>query len=131
MKMVINLSLTEREVPDLREKVGWDRRDDEYPALLERCNFWAGAKHNGTLIAFGYICGMGLQHGYMEDIIVHPDYRGEGIGRLLVSTLIQEAERFGLEIVTVTFDGEHAGFYEECGFTKSGGGVWRKREQDG
>lgn len=26
---------------------------------------------SNKLIAFGYVCRMGLEHGYMEDIIVH------------------------------------------------------------
>ena len=101
----INLQLTPEEVPELRANVGWSRRDKDYPTLFERCNFWAGVKdHNDKLIAFGYVCGMGLEHGYMEDIIVHPDYQGRGIGVQLVKELLKEAERFGLEIITVSFD---------------------------
>lgn len=37
---IINLPLANHEVPNLREQVGWDRRDQDYPALFERCNFW-------------------------------------------------------------------------------------------
>lgn len=125
--MMVNLSIANREVSDLREKVGWDRRDQDYPILFERCNFWAGARHHdGELIAFGYVCGMGLQHGYMEDILVHPDFQGQGIGQMLVKRLLEEAEQAGLDIVTLTFEEERTGFYEKCGFKMSGGGVWRK-----
>lgn len=56
----------------IREIVGWGRRDKDFPALFERCNFRAVVwDENPNLIAFGYVCGMGLEHGYMEDIIVH------------------------------------------------------------
>ncbi|MFS1518836.1 hypothetical protein V1503_20590 [Bacillus sp. SCS-151] len=65
----INLPISREEVPDLREIIGWDRRDTDYPTLFERCNFWAGVRDKkDILIAFGYVSGMGLQHGYMEAI---------------------------------------------------------------
>ncbi|MFC5653459.1 GNAT family N-acetyltransferase [Paenibacillus solisilvae] len=125
--VVINLPIKNHEVPDLRDSIGWERRDDDYPALFERCNFWAGLRAvNDTLIAFGYICGTGLQHGYMEDIMVHPDYQNQGIGISLVRKLLEESERMGLEIVTVTFAPDHNEFYSKAGFISCSGGLWRK-----
>ncbi|SDS13753.1 Acetyltransferase (GNAT) family protein [Paenibacillaceae bacterium GAS479] len=127
MEIIINPKLLEIEVPNLRESAGWERRDGDYPVLFERCNFWAGARDaDGKLIAFGYITGMGLQHGYLEDVIVHPDYQKQGIGRKLIATLLEEAERQGLEIVTLTFAAKHLDFYQKCGFTHCSGGIWRK-----
>ena len=125
--VIINLPIKNHEVPDLRELVGWGRRDEDFPILLERCNFWAGLRDvNDNLIAFGYICGTGLQHGYMEDIIVHPDFQNQGVGVALVKKLLEEAERFGLEIVTVTYAAEHTDFYKKGGFIPCPGGLWRK-----
>lgn len=122
----INMTLTAQDVPNLREQVGWGRRDHDYPTLFERCNFWAGVKdETNQLIAFGYVCGMGLEHGYMEDIIVHPEYQGRGIGMRLVKELLKEAERSGLEIVTVSFEKDKTSFYEKSGFSTGVAGVWR------
>lgn len=127
-KIIINLPIANHEVPDLRERIGWGRRDQDYPALFDRCNFWAGARDKDhKLIAFGYVCGMGLEHGYMEDIMVHPDYQKQGIGSALVKELLQESERFGLGIVTVTFEELNANMYEKCGFMLSPGGVWQTK----
>ncbi len=119
------MPISNNEVPDLREVVGWERRDGDYPALFERCNFWAGVRdeHN-KLIAFGYICGMGLEHGYMEDIIVHPNYQNQGIGVELVKVLLKGSAQFGLKIVTVSYEEHNTNFYRAGGFTPSSGGVW-------
>lgn len=126
-QVIINMPISKNEVPELRELVGWGRRDEDYPTLFDRCNFWAGIRNeNNQLIAFGYVCGMGLEHGYMEDIIVHPDYQKQGIGFKLVKELLQESERFGLLIVTVTYEKHNTNFYKTCGFTLSSGGVWEK-----
>ncbi|MEK3886277.1 GNAT family N-acetyltransferase [Bacillus sp. FSL K6-3431] len=126
-KILINKPISKQEVPELRELIGWERRDNDFPSLFERCNFWAGVRNEGNkLIAFGYVAGMGLQHGYMEDILVHPYYQGQGIGVELVQELLGESERFGLEIVTLTYNSKHSNFYQTCGFTSCSGGLWRK-----
>lgn len=126
-EIIINLPIEAHEVPKLRELVGWDGRQADYPKVFERCNFWAGLRGTqGELIAFGYVAGMGLQHGYMEDIIVHPQFQRKGIGQALVKNLLQEAEHIGLEIVTLTFDSKHTSFYAGSGFTPCSGGLWRR-----
>lgn len=125
---MINLPIEPHEVPLLRELVGWEGRHSDYPALFERCNFWAGLRDDkNELIAFGYVAGMGLQHGYMEDIIIHPKHQRKGIGQALVKKLLQESEQAGLEIVTLTFDIKHQTFYTDCGFVPCSGGLWRKK----
>jgi GNAT superfamily N-acetyltransferase len=127
-EIIINLPIEADEVPKLRELVGWDGRYSDYPTLFERCNFWAGLRdEENKLIAFGYVSGMGLQHGYMEDIIVHPEFQKKGIGEALVRKLLQEAERVGLEIVTLTYDSKHTSFYTRSGFTPCSGGLWRRK----
>ncbi len=80
--------------------------------------------HN-TLIAFGYITGPGIEHGYMEDIMVHPAYQKQGIGKALVQALLQEAKNRKIAMVTVTYQEKHSLFYQDSGFTPCPGGIWR------
>ncbi|WP_350445752.1 GNAT family N-acetyltransferase [Peribacillus simplex] len=77
-------------VTELRELIGWGRHDRDFPTLFKRCNFWAGVRNeNNKLTAFGYVCWHGIRtHGYIEDIIVHPDYQKKGIGVELVRELL-------------------------------------------
>ncbi len=127
--ILINLEIQNHEIPDLRQAVGWERRDSDYPVLFEHCLFWAGLRDkNYNLIAFGYMVGPGIEHGYLEDIIVHPSYQGKGIGNALVKRLMQEAEDRGISIVTVTFEENNRDFYQGCGSTSCPGGVWRKND---
>lgn len=123
--IVVNLPLAAHEAPDLREAVGWDRHDGAYPQLLERVLFWAGARaESGELIAFAYVAGTGLPHGYLEDVLVHPAWQRRGLGMTLVTALLQEAARTNVGIVTVTYRAEHRAFYEACGFRWCDGGLW-------
>lgn len=124
--ITVNGPVAPHEVPALRAAVGWSHRDEDYPVLLERCQLWCTARNAGILVGFGYITGMGLEHGYLEDVMVHPDYQGDGIGRALVQTLLKGALDAGIEIVTTTFQELHLSFYRSCGFTPCHGGVWRR-----
>lgn len=129
MKLIfieMNPAIEADEVPELRAAVGWERRADDYPLLLERCLFYAGCRdEKHRLVAFAYICGRGLQHAYLEDVMIHPDVQRRGIGLRLVQSLLNEASQRQIEIVTVSFTEQHASFYEKCGFTTGKGGVWR------
>jgi GNAT superfamily N-acetyltransferase len=124
LQVSINPALKAHEVPSLRERVGWSRRDEDYPVLFERCQFWAACHEAGILVAFGYMSGMGLEHGYIEDIVVDPAHRRHGLGKAVVVALLEEARRRGTAIVTVTFDAVNLKFYEACGFEVGYGGVW-------
>lgn len=78
---VINLPIEAWEVPELRTSVGWSPRRQDYPTLFERCMFWAGIRDSThQLVAFGYMVGMGLEHGYIEDIMVRPTSQEGGLG---------------------------------------------------
>jgi GNAT superfamily N-acetyltransferase len=131
LQVAINLPLNADEVPALRTRVGWSRREHDYPVLLERCQCWAAARSaGGTLVAFGYLSGMGLEHGYIEDVMVDPAYQRQGLGRALVLALLEEAAQRGTDIVTVTFSPAHRAFYEACGFEIGYGGVWTRIGKD-
>ncbi|MGM7684567.1 hypothetical protein ACSVDA_20810 [Cytobacillus sp. Hm23] len=50
----INIPISREEVPDLREIIRWDRRDNDYPTLFERCIFLACVRdEKDMIIAFG------------------------------------------------------------------------------
>lgn len=113
------------EVPDLRASIGWSRRDSDYPLLFERCVTWASSRdQTGRLSAFAYLTGTGLEHGYIEDVMVHPDHQRRGLGVALVRALLAEARARAISIVTVTHAAQHRGFYERCGFRPCPGGLW-------
>lgn len=63
-RFIVNMEIEGTEVSHLRESVGWDRRDGDFPSLFTKCLFWAGVRdENGKLVGFGYITGPGIEHG--------------------------------------------------------------------
>jgi GNAT superfamily N-acetyltransferase len=82
---------------------------------------------NGRIEAVGgWRAGAEGPMGHVVDltkIMVHPDARGRGLGRLVVEALIERADGFGAELLTLGVRGNNHGaqaLYEACGFTTWG-----------
>lgn len=55
----------------------------------------------------------------LTKIMVHPDARGLGLGRMVVEALIERADSFGAELLTLGVRGNNHGaqaLYDSCGF---------------
>ncbi len=65
--------------------------------------------------------------GMVEDVVVHTEHRGKGIGRKLMETLLQEAKKRNLDSV-ILFSGHHRkaaiGLYKSLGFTLRDSGLY-------
>jgi len=65
--------------------------------------------------------------GMVEDVVVHTEHRGKGIGRKLMETLLKEAKKRNLDSV-ILFSGHHRkaaiGLYKSLGFTLRDSGLY-------
>lgn len=124
-QFIINPNVVPRAIGDLRESVGWDRLDEDYSALLK--GYWAtvgGFDSSGNLIAWCAIVSDGVRHAVLLDVIVHPFFQNQGIGRELVAQTITYIRSHGISIIHVDFLPEKANFYERCGFRIGLGGIF-------
>ena len=55
---------------------------------------------------------------YFPHLLVHPDYHGQGIGKILVQELEKIYEDFHMQMLTA--DGASVKFYKKMGFAKAG-----------
>lgn len=61
----------------------------------------------------------GQQHGFLENVVTHPDYRGKGYGRSVVQAALNEAWEKNCYHVLLQSGRESPivhRFYENCGF---------------
>lgn len=65
--------------------------------------------------------------GMIEDVVVHTEYRGKGIGRKLMLKLLEESKYLGLTDVLL-FSGHHRtpaiSLYKSLGFTLKNSGLY-------
>lgn len=97
------------------------------PALtrfLENDNRLYVIRENGTVIGCATLhlqkklIRDGGIAGFIEDVVIKKDWRGQGAGEILVRWVVEEAKRMGCYKVTLSCFPERIAFYERCGFSK-------------
>lgn len=58
--------------------------------------------------------------GHIEDIVIHQDYRGKGLGKYLLNFLENESKNNGCYKIILDCSKNNAEFYKKCGFINKG-----------
>jgi GNAT superfamily N-acetyltransferase len=109
------------EIVDLYRSAGWwDERYDPagiLPLIQGSHIFAVGIEEKtGKAVAMGRIISDRVQTGYIHDLCVLDDFRGEHIGIRLLSYLIREGRSAGLVSLHLVAQPGTARFYEKTGF---------------
>jgi len=94
-----------------------EKPDLLYKALMNSDNLitaWDGNR----LVGLGNAISDGYLVVYYPHLLVHPDYQGKGIGRMIVDRFQKKYENFHQQMLTA--DGRAIDFYRKCGFEKAG-----------
>ncbi|MDX2228948.1 MAG: GNAT family N-acetyltransferase [Leptolyngbyaceae cyanobacterium bins.349] len=70
------------------------------------------------LIGFARATSDGIYRAVIWDVVIHPDYQGEGLGRKLVQTVLSHPSLNQVERVYLMTTHQHA-FYEKIGFEQN------------
>lgn len=94
-----------------------EKPDLLYKALMNSDSLitaWDGNR----LVGLGNAISDGHLVVYYSHLLVHPDYQGKGIGRMIVDRFQKKYGDFHQQ--TLTADGKAIDFYRKCGFEKAG-----------
>lgn len=70
------------------------------------------------LIGFARATSDGIYRAMIWDVVIHPDYRGQGLGRQLVQTLLAHPRMNRVERIYLTTTHQQS-FYEHIGFVSN------------
>ena len=93
-----------------------EKPDLLYKALMNSDSLitaWDGNR----LVGLGNAISDGYLVVYYPHLLVHPDYQGKGIGRMIVDRFQKKYENFHQQMLTA--DGRAIDFYRKCGFEKA------------
>ena len=65
----------------------------------------------------------GLKSGVVEDVAVHPNYQGRGVGRTMMQNALDQCRSAGCYKLTLSSNLKREGahrFYDSLGFTRHG-----------
>jgi GNAT superfamily N-acetyltransferase len=116
-------------IPDLHhlfEQTTWaTNREPGDIATMMTNSLNLGAWDGHRLVGYARVVTDGVYRSLIEDVIVDGDYRGQGIGRGLIETLL---DMLDTEQVVLFCDPANEAFYDKFGFdlvTASAMHIWR------
>ena len=114
----------EEEILRLYSAVGWIAYTEDPESLrrgYENSLFTLAAYAGEELIGIIRTVGDGATIVYIQDILVHPDHQGRGVGSALIAEIL-ERFRSVRQIVLLTDDTEKTvSFYRKIGLKPAGG----------
>ena len=138
MDFRIITTLEEADFSRLRQlyiEAGWISPDDPAqflrPALAGSCAAVGAFDENGELAGFARALSDGCSDAYIQDVVVSPECRGQGIGRQLIAVLEAELRRRGVDWIGLVGEPGTENFYEKLGFeARPGYTLWMIPERN-
>jgi GNAT superfamily N-acetyltransferase len=108
------------EVIEIYKANDWSSADRpaELINALRNSHSLVTARENGKLVGIANAISDGYLVVYYPHMLVHPDYHGQGIGRLIMQAMFERYESFHQQMLTAVVDA--VGFYEQVGFERAG-----------
>ena len=116
MIYICNETVSVNDLADLRESVGWSRMDKEYKNPLLTSYYHIAVYKNEALIGYIDCVSNGVTDAYIQDLMVHPDYQGRGVGTDLMKKMIDYLKEKHIYMISVVFEEKLKPFYEKFGF---------------
>lgn len=119
--IILTDKITVDEYNSMREAVGWYLAEaTQTEESLRNSVYIITARENGRIVGMARLIGDGVLYFFLVDVIVHPEYQGKGIGRLLVENILEfiRSNRKTGQFFSVQLSAAKGkeGFYEKFGF---------------
>lgn len=116
MTFKYNEFVSAKALADLRESVGWNRMEEAYgnPSLV---SYYHIAVYDDDKL-IGYVDSVSncVTDAYIQDLMVHPDYQGKGLGSDLMTKMIAALKEKHIPFISVLYDESLKSFYAQFGF---------------
>lgn len=104
----------------LFETTGWNNEyhatQEELVAMLENSWCLVGVYDSDRLIGFGRVVSDRVLHAMIYDLIVAPDYQGQGIGSQILERLVSKCLEANIRDIQLFCARGKRAFYEKRGF---------------
>lgn len=118
MRYEFDAPVTAAALADLRQSVGWNRMERDLADPKLHNAFHLCAFDGERLIGYVAVVSNGITDAYIQDLMVHPAYQLQGIGRQLMQRTLDRLRMDGIYMVSVIYgDAELQQYYENFGFT--------------
>jgi GNAT superfamily N-acetyltransferase len=116
MEYRTNASVTADQIADLRQSVGWNRMENCYSDPRMSSYYHIACYEENKLVGYIDTVSNGLTDAYIQDLMVHPDYQGKGIGTALMNRVLQYLKDNRIYMISVVFEAKLLPFYSRFSF---------------
>ena len=109
------------EIANLYRAGGWWKEEydqRELPRLIRGSFLFAVAvdRKTGHAVGMGRVISDGVSDGYIQDLVVLPEYRKTGVGSQIVTTLVNKCVEKGISWIALIAEPTTEKFYLPFGF---------------
>ncbi|MFF3099544.1 GNAT family N-acetyltransferase [Viridibacillus arvi] len=109
---------------EIYQSVGWKKHSEKViEQIFSSSNHTVFAFINGELVGFARAISDGVFNAAIYDVVVHPDFQGQGIAKMIVDELLVQLKSISCIHMISTSGNEE--FYKKCGFKKLKTGMAR------
>jgi GNAT superfamily N-acetyltransferase len=110
----------ETEVLALYKLLKWSSADkpDSLIGALKHAHTLVTAYLDEQLVGLGYAISDGHLVVYYPHLLIHPEFQGKGIGKMIMSRLQKKYSNFHQQMLVA--DGKAIDFYKKLGFKRAG-----------
>jgi len=124
-----------RQIMDLyRMADWWDAGDDAHQDLIRRIvsgsHCFLTARNGDLLVGMGRAISDGINDAYLQDIMVMPNLRHQGVGTQIVEKMVKRLRQDGLRWIGLIAGSQSHPFYRRLGFEEmpfSTPMLWKER----
>ena len=104
----------------LFQTTGWNEKyrlsPEELAQALRSSWFVLSAYDGEQLVGFGRLVSDGVLHAMIYELIVLPEYQGQGIGGIILEKLVEKCQESGVRDIQLFCACGKRAFYEKRGF---------------
>lgn len=117
VKIKFDKNLPPEQIQELYSSVGWQHRECyEIKRSLEGSFLVASAWLNEILVGLARATGDGVYSATIWDLAVSPDYQKQGIGKLLLKSMLTKLKDYDIPLITLYSELDKKNFYSKLGF---------------
>lgn len=123
MVVAVATTVDTDELVDLYRDVGWSVYADDSETLqraITGSSYVVTARRNGQLAGLARAVSDDATICYIQDVVVAPDAQRTGIGRLLVSAILDRYAGVRQKVLLTDNDPGQRAFYESLGYSEIG-----------
>lgn len=118
MRYEMDAPVSPAAIANLRQSVGWNKMAHDLADARLHNAFHLCCFDKERLVGYISVVSNGVTDAYIQDLMVHPEYQQQGIGRELMQRTLDRLRADGIYMVSVIYgDAVLQQYYEEFGFT--------------